>query len=90
MISSSLYQRIEFTFPAPADLAGLNPFDTRDICLRGVMTDPRGTHREVYGFADRDHRLDTVPGVAGRIAVPPGVEVEFTEPATRRRVELMA
>jgi len=61
MISSSLYQRIEFTFPAPADLAGLNPFDTRDICLRGVMTDPRGTHREVYGFADRDHRPDPVP-----------------------------
>jgi hypothetical protein len=32
----------------------------------------------------------TGSGVAGRIAVPPGVEVEFTEPATRRLVEVMA
>ncbi len=60
MISSSLYQRIEFTFPAPVDLAGLNPFDTRDIGLQGVMTEPDGTRRDVYGFADRDHRLDPV------------------------------
>jgi hypothetical protein len=50
MISSSLYKRVEFTFPAPApggltglNPTGLNPFDTRDICLRGVMTDPHGT-----------------------------------------------
>jgi len=28
--------------------------------------------------------------VAGRIAVPRGLEVEFTEPATRRLVEVMA
>jgi len=60
MISSALYQRIEFTFSAPVDLAGLNPFDTRDIRLRGVMTEPAGTRRDVYGFADRDHRLDPV------------------------------
>jgi hypothetical protein len=62
MKSSPLYQRVEFTFPAPEDLTGMNPFDTRDIGLRGVMTDPQGTHRVVYGFADRDHRLDPVPG----------------------------
>lgn len=74
MITSSLYQRVEFTFPAPGDLAGLNPFDTRDICLRGVMTDPRGTRREVCGFADRDHRLDPVPSDPKAIerAIPTG------------------
>jgi hypothetical protein len=26
------------------------------------MTDPHGTRRDVYGFADRDHRLDPVTG----------------------------
>ncbi len=61
MISISLYQRVEFTVPAPGELTGLNPFDTRDIRLRGVLTEPGGTRREVYGFADRDHRLDPVP-----------------------------
>jgi hypothetical protein len=74
MISHSLYQRVEFTFPAPGDLAGLNPFDTRDIRLRGVMTAPDGTHREVYGFADRDHRLDPVASDPKAIeqAIPTG------------------
>jgi hypothetical protein len=62
MMAYPLYQRVEFTVPAPAELTGLNPFDTRDICLQGVMTDPHGTRRDVYGFADRDHRLDPVPG----------------------------
>jgi hypothetical protein len=74
MKSSPLHQRVEFTFPAPGDLTGLNPFDTRDICLRGVMTDPQGTRREVCGFADRDHRLDPVPGDPKAIerAIPTG------------------
>ena len=74
MKSSPLRQRVEFTFPAPGDLTGLNPFDTRDICLRGVMTDPHGTRRDVYGFADRDHRLDPVPGDPKAIerAIPTG------------------
>ncbi len=32
----------------------------------------------------------TKGGVAGRIAVPQGVEIEFTEPAMRQRVEVTA
>ncbi|TFH42294.1 MAG: hypothetical protein E4H01_13695 [Lysobacterales bacterium] len=64
MISSSLYQRVEFTFPAPGDLTGFNPFDTPTSVCGGYdgMTEPDGTHRDVYGFADRDHRLAPVPG----------------------------
>jgi hypothetical protein len=42
MKSSPLHQRVEFTFPAPGDLTWLNPFDTRDIGLRGGMTEPDG------------------------------------------------
>ncbi|HUT56363.1 MAG TPA: alpha-L-rhamnosidase C-terminal domain-containing protein [Phycisphaerae bacterium] len=59
----------------------VNPFlgDLRKV--RVTVPTPQGLiEAEFY---------QTESGVAGRIAVPPGVEVEFTEPSTRRRVEVM-
>jgi hypothetical protein len=60
----------------------VNPFlgDLRK--LRVTVPTPQGLiGAELFG---------TDSGVAGRIAVPPGVEVEFTEPAMRQRVEVTA
>ncbi len=62
-----VYECITHTVAAPAELAdwdsgcpggALNPFDTRDIRLCGYLHQPQGDVRSVFGFADRDHRLD--------------------------------
>ena len=60
----------------------VNPFlgDLRK--LRVAVPTPQGLIEAEFFRTDR--------GVAGRITVPPGVEVEFTEPATHRLVEVIA
>ena len=52
MISTPLYQRVEFTFPAPGELAGLNPF--------GVQVET--SHPQVQTLKER---TDAEPAGAG-------------------------